>query len=111
MTNKVLTKKKIDIQEGSFDGEANGTAKRTLNPKIRYQVTLVKMSDLTLIKTESNPSEVKIAHPPRYDAQRDEPAFQKAWQKVAEAKARGEVTAPKLPPNGIRLRGSRANSK
>ena len=71
-----------------------------------YQVTLVTRADLELITV---PAEEKVAEAPRYDRRRDEPAFQRAWQKVAEAKARGEVAAvPPMPPGGIRLRGSRA---
>ena len=73
-----------------------------------YQVTQVAQADLTLIAPRA---EVKVVEAPRYERRRDEPAFQRAWQKVAEAKAHGEFpTLPPMPPGGVRLRGSCAKT-
>ena len=44
-----------------------------------------------------------------YDRERDEPALQRTWERIRELKAQGLLKpTPKLPPGGIRLRGSRA---
>ena len=88
-------------------------AKRPLCPAdsndSAYRVTLVAQADLSLV---TPPAEAKIVEAPRYERQRDEPAFQRVWQKVAETKARGEFAAlPPMPPGGIRLRGSRGKSE
>lgn len=92
------------------------TTKRTLRVKrlvesttsseSNYRVTLVPSESLRLITQERG---LPVVEAPRYDADRDEPAFQAAWQQVAEMSAQGKVTPiPPTAPGGIRLRGSRA---
>lgn len=44
----------------------------------------------------------------RYVRDRDEPAFQRAWQRISDMKAQGKLNAvPPAPTGGIRLRGRR----
>ncbi len=75
--------------------------KGTRKTSSQYHVTHVAREDITLILRST---EKPVVQAPRYDPERDEPAFQRAWQKVSELRAQGKV-AP-VPPDGIRLRGS-----
>ena len=51
----------------------------------------------------------KSAEPPRYIRERDEPAFIRAWEQVAELKRKGMVKpVPPRPIGGIKLRGKPA---
>ena len=58
--------------------------------------------------TKHDATPAKVAQPPRYDRERDEPAFEKAWARVAEMKAQGKLAPlPPFPKDGIKLRGRR----
>jgi hypothetical protein len=78
------------------------------NTTSKYRVTLVPLESLHLITQERDIPGVEA---PRYNAERDEPAFQAVWQQVAEMRAHGKVAPiPPATPGGIRLRGSRTKS-
>ena len=69
----------------------------------RCKVILV---DAESLKQDTTPTTGVVA--PRYDRERDEPAFQRAWERIAAIKAQGQLKpVPTEPVGGIRLRGSR----
>ena len=67
----------------------------------RYRITLVPIEELKFIQ---GPKERMGAQAPRYDRERDEPAFEAAWKHVAEMRAQGKLTPiPPIPPGGLRV--------
>ena len=43
---------------------------------------------------------------PRYIRERDEPAFERTWERISQLKAQGDLKPVPAPPvGGIRLRG------
>lgn len=67
----------------------------------KYHMTLVPIEDLKLI---SHPRKPTGAQAPRYDRERDEPAFDAAWKEVAELRAQGKIKPiPPIPPGGLRV--------
>lgn len=83
----------------------NTEANRTSDNEQHYRITEILISELEMT---DNPIEFKVAQPPRYDSERDEPAFEKAWARVGEMKAQGKLAPfPPFPKDGIKLRGGR----
>jgi len=65
---------------------------------------------VVLVSAES----LKVATPTRgivearYIRERDEPAFERTWERIRQLKAQGDLKPVPVPPiGGIRLRGSR----
>ena len=71
----------------------------------RYRIRLVSELDLEFIH---RPKKRMGAQAARYDRERDEPAFDAAWEHVAELRAQGELTSiPPIPPGGLCVPRSR----
>lgn len=68
----------------------------------RYRITEIPISEL---ETTVIPIGSVGAQAPRYDRERDEPAFERAWARVSERAPRTPMIPP--PPGGFRLRGGR----
>ena len=70
--------------------------------KTNYTVTIVPKGSFP----EMDAPQEKIAYPPRYNRERDEPALKRAWQIVNEQRALGLLKPrPPMPAGGIRLLG------
>ena len=75
----------------------------TTKPEIRHRYTVIvaNCNDKTPERAI-----VKSVDSPRYDRERDEPAFRRAWAKVVQLKADGAIKPiPPRPAGGIKLRG------
>ena len=77
---------------------------KAIQNKTEYRVTLVPDESIS----QFQPSMHSIVEAPTYLPEVDEPAFEKAWQKVRLKRTLGEVEPiPKSRAGCIQLRGSR----
>lgn len=99
---KVNAKSRMRLHKNCGTAKPRGTSTAD---GMRYRIMLVSEDELKFIQ---KPKKRMGAQAPRYERERDEPAFDAAWKHAAELRAQGKLAPlPPFPKGELKLHGSR----